>query len=301
MASLKQAVIAREHLGPDLDMALFYMDMRTPRKDFEKYMVRIKDQGARLIRSRVHTRQARGRQRRPGDPLRHRDRRGPGRNLRPVVLSVGMVIPPDTVELAERLDVHAEPQQLRGGRLLRARCPPSGRASYACGAFNGPKDIPQSVMEGSAAAAAATRDLAAARGTLLKEKDLPAGKGPDRRAGPGGRLCLQLRPQHRRRGRCAGHRGIRQGHPQRGLRPGQPLHLLPGRPGPDGGDDQGARPEPGGGGGLQPLHPRSPSSRTCCAPPASTSISSRWPTSATSAPGSTSTSRSAPRKSARTW
>ena len=38
-----------------LDMALFYMDMRTPRKDFEKYMVRIKDQGARLIRSRVHT------------------------------------------------------------------------------------------------------------------------------------------------------------------------------------------------------------------------------------------------------
>ena len=48
MVSLKQAAIAREHLGPDLDMALFYMDMRTPRKDFEKYMVRIKDQGARL-------------------------------------------------------------------------------------------------------------------------------------------------------------------------------------------------------------------------------------------------------------
>ena len=55
MVALKQAVIAREHIGEDLDMALFYMDMRTPRKDFEKYMVRIKDQGARLIRSRVHT------------------------------------------------------------------------------------------------------------------------------------------------------------------------------------------------------------------------------------------------------
>ncbi|MEJ2070002.1 MAG: hypothetical protein P8X58_06275 [Syntrophobacterales bacterium] len=55
MASLKQAVIAREHIGPHLDMALFYMDMRTPRKDFEKYCVRIKDQGARVIRSRVHT------------------------------------------------------------------------------------------------------------------------------------------------------------------------------------------------------------------------------------------------------
>ena len=55
MASLKQAIIAREHIGPQLDMALFYMDMRTPRKDFEKYCVRIKDQGARLIRSRVHS------------------------------------------------------------------------------------------------------------------------------------------------------------------------------------------------------------------------------------------------------
>ncbi len=60
MASLKQAIVAREHLGPDLDMALFYMDMRTPRKDFEKYCIKIKDQGARLIRSRVTFHQARG-------------------------------------------------------------------------------------------------------------------------------------------------------------------------------------------------------------------------------------------------
>ena len=37
MIALKQAIIAKEHIGPDLDMALFYMDMRTMRKDFEKY------------------------------------------------------------------------------------------------------------------------------------------------------------------------------------------------------------------------------------------------------------------------
>ncbi len=81
MAALKQATIAREHLGPDLDMALFYMDMRTPRKDFEKYMVRIKDQGARLIRSRVHTITPVGHD---GDlEVRYvtRNGRGPGRNL----------------------------------------------------------------------------------------------------------------------------------------------------------------------------------------------------------------------------
>ena len=39
---------------------------------------------------------------------------------------------------------------------------------YVCGAFQGPKDIPQSVMEASAAAAAAGELLGAARGTELK-------------------------------------------------------------------------------------------------------------------------------------
>ena len=55
MYALKQALIAKDHVGPELDTAIFYMDMRTPRKDFEKYYERVKSQGARLIRSRVHT------------------------------------------------------------------------------------------------------------------------------------------------------------------------------------------------------------------------------------------------------
>ncbi|MBI4643878.1 MAG: FAD-dependent oxidoreductase, partial [Deltaproteobacteria bacterium] len=44
MAALKQAIVAREHIGLDLDMALFFIDLRTPRKNFEKYCVQIKDQ-----------------------------------------------------------------------------------------------------------------------------------------------------------------------------------------------------------------------------------------------------------------
>ncbi len=44
---------------------------------------------------------------------------------------------------------------------------------FVCGAFQGPKDIPQSVMEASAAAAAAGELLAAARGTELQVKELP--------------------------------------------------------------------------------------------------------------------------------
>ena len=52
MYAIKQAVIAKEHVGTELDTAIFFMDMRTHRKDFEKYYERVKTQGARLIRSR---------------------------------------------------------------------------------------------------------------------------------------------------------------------------------------------------------------------------------------------------------
>jgi heterodisulfide reductase subunit A len=172
MVALKQSIIAREHIGPQLDMALFYMDMRTPRKDFEKYCVRIKDQGARLIRSRVHS----------VDPV------GDSGDLRIryvtevggvqeeifdlVVLSVGGVNSPENIELARKLRV-----RLSHNRFMDTQCfqpvTTSRPGVFSCGFFNGPKDIPQSVMEGSAAAAAAARILASGRGTLAQEKVFP--------------------------------------------------------------------------------------------------------------------------------
>jgi heterodisulfide reductase subunit A len=171
MASLKQAVIAREHIGEHLDMAVFYMDIRTPRKDFEKYMVRIKDQGARLIRSRVHTIH----ELENGNlELRYVTETGEVHDeiFDAVVLSVGMVIPPETVALADRLEVPLGPNNfLEANCFQPTNCFRDGL--FACGAFTGPKDIPQSVMEGSAAAAAASRELAEARGSLLKKKDYP--------------------------------------------------------------------------------------------------------------------------------
>ncbi|MGB8991670.1 MAG: 4Fe-4S dicluster domain-containing protein [Desulfobaccales bacterium] len=172
MAALKQAIIAREHLGPQLDMALFYMDLRTPRKDFEKYAMAIMEQGARLIRSRVHSvQQANGN----GDlTIRYVTEEGDIRHedFDMVVLSVGGVTTPETIELANRLGVH-----LSHNRFMDTTCflpvTTSRPGIYSCGFFNGPKDIPQTVMEGSAAAGAASRSLAAARGTLTHEKVYP--------------------------------------------------------------------------------------------------------------------------------
>jgi heterodisulfide reductase subunit A len=175
MVALKQAIIAREHVGPELDMALFYMDMRTPRKDFEKYCVRIKDQGARLIRSRVHSVDPVGDS---GDlAIRYVTEEGgiQEESFNLVVLSVGGVISPGNIELARKLGV-----RLSHNRFMDTECfqpvSTSRPGIFSCGFFNGPKDIPQSVMEGSAAAAAAAANLAAARGSLAQEKVFPPEK-----------------------------------------------------------------------------------------------------------------------------
>jgi heterodisulfide reductase subunit A-like polyferredoxin len=175
MASLKQTMIAKEHIGPDLDTAVFFMDMRTPRKDFEKYYERAKDLGGRLIRSRVHSVLPRSD---TGDLfLNYVTESGESKaeTFEMVVLSVGLMISPETEELAERLGV-----RLDLNKFVSASCfepvATSRPGVYACGVFTGPKDIPQTVMEGSAAAAQATRKLALARGTLLKEKCYPPEK-----------------------------------------------------------------------------------------------------------------------------
>ena len=100
-----------------------------------------------------------------------------------VVLSVGMVIPPDVVALAEQLEIPLSPNN-----FVEASCfePTTTfrEGIFSCGAFNGPKDIPQSVMEGSAAAAAATQ--APGRG--------PGHLDPRKRSTPRKRICGESRP-----------------------------------------------------------------------------------------------------------
>ena len=56
MYAIKEAVIAKEHSKEPLDTAIFYMDMRTYGKDFEKYYNRAEEEkGVRFIRSRIHS------------------------------------------------------------------------------------------------------------------------------------------------------------------------------------------------------------------------------------------------------
>jgi heterodisulfide reductase subunit A len=168
MYAVKGAVTAKEHGSPSLDSAIFFMDMRTFGKDFERYFNRAeRDYGVRFIRSRVHTLRSVA----EGDELRieYITEQGEWRHevFDLVVLSVGIEVPAEAVALAERLGIKLGRHDFAASQAFLP-VSTSRPGIYACGMFQGPKDIPQSVTEASAAACAAAVDLAPSRGSLVR-------------------------------------------------------------------------------------------------------------------------------------
>jgi len=174
MYAIKEAVIAKEHAGDDLDCSIFFMDMRTHGKDFERYYVDAQEKhGIDFIRSRIHT----------VTPvvnsddllLRYTNEDGELKEetFDMVVLSVGLETPPELVELAGRLGL-----DLTDGNFCKtdsfSPVSSSRDGIYVCGVFQGPKDIPQSVIEASSAAAEAGAPLSTARDTETREAKIPA-------------------------------------------------------------------------------------------------------------------------------
>ena len=172
MYAIKEAVIAKEHSKEPLDTTIFYMDMRTYGKEFEKYYTRAEqEKGVRFIRSRIHSVDPV-----KGDNLSISYATESGETKKEifdmVVLSVGLSPNPDIVELAERLGVELNSHRYgRTGSFAPVSTNRNG--IFLCGAFQGPKDIPQSVMEASAAAAVSGEILSEARGTMTRSKELP--------------------------------------------------------------------------------------------------------------------------------
>ena len=168
MYAVKEAVIAKEHSAEELDTAIFYMDMRTYGKDFERYYDRAREEvGVRFVRSRVHTILE--------DPetkdliLSYVDDFGAMQEERfdMVVLSVGMQTSKDLVEMAGRLEIELDADRfVKTGSFSPVETSRPG--IYVCGAIQEPKDIPASVMEASAAACQAEISLAPARGSLTR-------------------------------------------------------------------------------------------------------------------------------------
>ncbi len=174
MYAIKDAMMAKDHSDEPLDTAIFFMDMRTFGKDYEKYMDRAREEaGVRFIRSRVHTIDPI-----PGSDdlvIKYSDESGTIHEelFDLVVLSVGLQVKPETVELANRISIDLDQYGFAATHPF-SPIATSREGVFACGTFEGPKDIPTSVTEASAAACAAGVALAEGRGTDIQTLELPA-------------------------------------------------------------------------------------------------------------------------------
>ncbi|NOX34382.1 MAG: FAD-dependent oxidoreductase [Deltaproteobacteria bacterium] len=182
MYANKQAVIAKEHSDKGLDAAIFFMDMRTHGKEFDKYNIRAQDNsGVRFVRSRIHSVFPE-----PGDKYRIVYSTESGNTVEEmfdmVVLSVGLSPNKDAQELADKIGIELNDHGFARTNNLSPVCT-SKKGVYVCGTFQEPKDIPSSVMEASAAASTASMGLKDGRWSQTRTRELPpesdfAGQAP---------------------------------------------------------------------------------------------------------------------------
>jgi heterodisulfide reductase subunit A-like polyferredoxin len=172
MYAIKEAVIAKEH-HHEVEPTIFYMDIRAHGKDFDAYFERAKKEyGVRFIRSMIS--RVAEKPKSKNLVTSYVDSEG---NLKEeefdlVVLSVGLTPSTGAKELASKLGLELDAY----GFCKTEEFTPlqtSQPGVYVCGAFQGPKDIPETVAQASGAVAAASSLLSDVRGTLTRKKDYP--------------------------------------------------------------------------------------------------------------------------------
>ena len=168
MQATKEAIVSWEH-DRDVQVSIFYIDIRAFGKDFDNFVNRAKDEcGVRYVQSRIAEIVEN-----PGTKSLALKFVAPDgavgeEEFDLVVLSVGIHVSPRVRALLNRLGVRTDPHGF---------CPAASFGSgetnapgiYVCGTLAGPMDIPETVMSASAAAASAARGL-------LKRKET---EGPD--------------------------------------------------------------------------------------------------------------------------
>jgi len=170
--AIKEAVIAKEHVST-IEPTIFYMDMRTFGKGFEAYYNRAEDEyGVRFIRCRISEIQEDIETKNLLIKYETEEGKLKEEQFDMAVLSVGFMPKEGVRELASRLGIGLDEY----GFCKTTNFSPidtSRQGVYVCGAFSGPKDIPETVIEASGAAAKASSLIASERNSLVEKKKYP--------------------------------------------------------------------------------------------------------------------------------
>ena len=172
MYTAKEAVIAKEHQH-QVNPTIFSMDIRAFGKDFDKYIIRAQEEyGIRYIRSRIASIKE--------DPKTHNliltyeseDGKIITEDYNLVVLSVGLNPPNDAIDLSNKFGFELNDYGFCKTLPFSLETT-TKQGIYVCGAFAGPKDIPDSVVQASAVSANVNSLLYPVRNTLITEKEYP--------------------------------------------------------------------------------------------------------------------------------
>lgn len=172
MYTTKQAVIAKEH-DRLIEPTVFYMEMRAFGKDFDKYVDRARDQfGIRYQRAMISAvREESG----TGDLIfRYAMEDGTlvDETFDMAVLSIGLEPRADAEAFARIFSI--EPNGYQFAKTTEFNPVATSRPGiYVAGTYQGPKDIPETVMQGSAVAGSTMALLGESRGTEIMVKKLP--------------------------------------------------------------------------------------------------------------------------------
>jgi heterodisulfide reductase subunit A len=169
--SVKEAMIVKDH-EPDIDCHIFFHEQRSFGKGYEAFFRRAEDEyGIKFHRFREPMVQADD----DGIVIKADD----GQGLQEMAFDMAVLTtgfqPPTGMEPFQKLGVGLN----RYGFLDSKPFDPLDTGVpgvYACGAFTGPRDIPETVAQASGAASAAMALLADARGSMVVEKKYPPEK-----------------------------------------------------------------------------------------------------------------------------
>jgi len=159
MISIKEAILAKEKFGPDIEATIFYMDMRTIGKSFEDYKLNAqKENHVRFVRARIHSLTQDYKNQENGLLARYVDIQGNAHedDFDLVVLATGQRPARQMTEFAVKNNMETNPWgfiQPQAFSMVKT----SRQGVFSGGSLSGLKDISDSVTCASAAALGACK------------------------------------------------------------------------------------------------------------------------------------------------
>jgi len=160
MFSLKEAIVTKERFQQSIETTIFYMDMRTFGKEYEQYRDRAENEfNVQFVRSRPHSilKDVETGSLNITFATDH-DSVLQNETFDMAVLSTGFYISEDVRQMGTQLGIELNPHHFAQTNSF-SPVSTSKPGVFVCGLFESPKDIPETIVQASAAACMASKCL----------------------------------------------------------------------------------------------------------------------------------------------